>query len=95
MLKHVVLYKLIDNSDEQKKKLKEVFYSMQGKIPQLKALYAGENVIPSQRAFDFALVCEFESIEDLNNYQEHPVHQKVREYIKSVTSVSHSVDFWM
>lgn len=93
MLKHIVLYKLIDNSKQQQQKLKEAFFSMRGNIPQLKALYAGENIIPSDRAFDFALVCEFESKEDLNIYLEHPLHQKVREYVRSVVSASHSVDF--
>lgn len=93
MLKHIVLYKLKDNSDAQKQKLKDTFFSMRGKIPQLKALYAGHNIIESQRAFDFALVCEFDTVEDLDIYLDHPIHQEVRKYVRSVISTSHSVDF--
>lgn len=93
MLKHIVLYKLKDNSEKQKQLLKEKFYSMKGNVPQLRLIEAGGNIIESERAFDFALICDFDSREDLEGYLEHPFHQKVREYVRSVIEKSHSVDF--
>ncbi len=91
MVKHIVLYKLKDKANADQ--LIVWFKSMIGKIDVLKSLTAGKNVIESDRSYDVALVCEFDSIEDLNIYAEHPVHLPVKAYVKTVVTESHSVDF--
>lgn len=91
MVKHIVMYKLKDKScaDEMVAR----FLSMRGKIDVLKSLYAGKDEIKSARAYDVALVCEFDSLEDLEVYACHPVHLPVKEYVHSVIEKAHSVDF--
>lgn len=91
MVKHVVMYKLKNkaNADEMIKR----FLSMRGKIDVLKSLYAGKNEVESARAYDVALICEFDSLEDLQVYADHPVHLPVKEYVHSVIEKAHSVDF--
>ena len=91
MVKHVVMYKLKDkgNADEMIRRFK----SMRGKIEVLRSLYAGKNEVESGRAYDVALICEFDSLADLDVYANHPVHLPVKAYVQSVIEKAHSVDF--
>ncbi|MBE5730329.1 MAG: Dabb family protein [Clostridia bacterium] len=91
MVKHIVMYKLKDRSNADEMIAR--FLSMRGKIDVLRSLHAGKDEIKSARAYDVALVCEFDSLEDLNIYAEHPVHLPVKEYVHSVIAEAHSVDF--
>ena len=91
MVKHVVMYKLIspDDADEMIRR----FLSMRGKIEVLKSLYAGKNEVKSDRSYDVALICEFDSLSDLEIYANHEVHVPVKQYVHSVIERAHSVDF--
>lgn len=91
MVKHVVMYKLKDISDADEMVSK--FLSMRGKIEVLKSLSAGKNQLTSERAYDVALICEFDSLEDLEIYANHPVHAPIKRYVQSVIKEAHSVDF--
>lgn len=93
MIKHVVMYKLKDNSCANKKKLQEKFLSMKGKINVLKSIESGTDFLKIPRSFDVVLICTFETKEDMKIYDAHPVHLPVKEYVKSVVVKSHSVDF--
>ncbi|MDR1939635.1 MAG: Dabb family protein [Clostridiales bacterium] len=93
MITHVVLYKLKDNTAENRQKAVDNFLSMRGKIPALLSVEAGCDFLASERSFDVALVCRFESREKLDEYKEHPVHQPVKKYMHGVVERSHSVDF--
>ncbi|MBI1823740.1 MAG: Dabb family protein [Nitrospirae bacterium] len=93
MITHVVLFKLKDPSPENLQKSKEVLLNMEGKIPQLREIVVGVDLLRSPRSYDLALITKFSSMEDLNAYQEHPFHQKVIAYISLVRESSYSVDF--
>lgn len=53
----------------------------------------GIDVIRSPRSYDLALITKFDSVQALQAYQNHPVHQEVLRYIASVKESSISVDF--
>ncbi|MBR2968071.1 MAG: Dabb family protein [Clostridia bacterium] len=91
MVKHVVMYRLKDKSNADEMIAR--FNSMRGKIDVLRSLCAGKDEIKSARAYDVALICEFDSMEDLEIYASHPVHLPVKEYVHSVIEEAHSVDF--
>lgn len=91
MVKHVVMYRLKDKSNADEMVAR--FNSMRGKIDVLRSLSAGKDEIKSARAYDVALICEFDSLEDLEIYASHPVHLPVKEYVHSVIEEAHSVDF--
>lgn len=91
MVKHVVMYRLKDKSSADEMVAR--FNSMRGKIDVLRSLSAGKDEIKSARAYDVALICEFDSLEDLEIYASHPVHLPVKEYVHSVIEEAHSVDF--
>ncbi len=93
MLTHVVFFKLQERTPEQAQKLREVLLSLNGKIPQIKYMEVGVNVLPSERAFDVALYQHFDSLEAMQAYQVHPEHLEVQKYIRSVMASSASVDY--
>ena len=61
MIKHIVCFKLKDNSDFGKAKAKEVLMSMEGKVPQIKGIQVGCDFLGSSRSFDVILEVLLES----------------------------------
>ena len=74
-------------------KARDILLGMKGKIPQLRHLETGIDVVRSERSYDLALITKFDSLEDLKAYQAHPVHVEVLKYITSVRETSISVDY--
>jgi hypothetical protein len=89
MITHIVFFKLGDSSLENMSKMKNTLLSMNGKIPQLRHLEVGVDVVRSERSYDLALITRFDSLEDLRDYQEHPFH--AGEIIPFVRRMSESV----
>lgn len=93
MVKHIVMYKLKDSTEQNAIELQQKFLSMKGKIAELKDIESGIDALRSDRSFDVVLICKFDSMEDMETYKTHEVHLPVMEYVKSVVEKSHSVDF--
>ena len=93
MIKHIVFFKLEDNSDEHKNKIKLMLESLKGEINELAYLEVGLNFNDSERAFDLSLITDFKTKEDLNAYVVHPKHQVVVKYLQSTNTVSKVVDY--
>ena len=74
MIVHIVLFKLADSTPENSNAVKEMLLSMDGKIPMLRHLEVGTDVIRSERSYDVALYTRFDSLVDLQAYQVHPYH---------------------
>ncbi|EDU36475.1 stress responsive A/B barrel domain protein [Clostridium sporogenes ATCC 15579] len=64
--------------------LKTSLEDLQNKIDVLKLIEVGVNINDSKQAYDVVLYSEFENLEDLNLYQNHPDHLKVGEFINKV-----------
>lgn len=83
MIKHIVMFKLKNAADAVK--AKEMADKLQGVIPSLRKL---EVVINSDKApesnFELALICDFDDIDGLNEYQVHPEHKKFGAYISGI-----------
>ena len=93
MITHVVLFKLKDRSPQSIEKAKDVLLGLKGKIPLLRYIEVGIDLLHSGRSYDLVLITRFDSMEDLQAYQVHPVHLEVAKYINSVKEVSISVDY--
>ncbi len=91
MITHIVLFKFKDTQNI--KKAKDVLDNMKGKIPQLRFLEVGMDILRSERSYDIALITKFDSLSDLLAYQAHPVHVQVSGYITSIKESSIAVDF--
>ena len=74
-------------------KARDVLLGMKGRIPQLRHLEVGTDVLHSERSYDIALVTKFDSLEELETYQKHPVHVEVAKYMTSVRESSVAVDY--
>ncbi len=93
MVKHIVFFQLLDNSLENKKKVKQKLLSLENKIEVLQKIEVGINFCEEDRAYDIALLTDFVNKEDLETYAVHPYHLEIVTYIKNVTSSSKVVDF--
>ena len=98
MIKHIVMFKLKDadgrseyeNAAEAQKRFENV-------IANVKELKKGEVVIHSKEApesnYTISLLCDFESIADLNAYQVHPAHVEFGKFIGTVKTDRACIDY--
>ena len=93
MITHIVFIKLADRNEETTQKIQNALLGMQGQVPQLRHLEVGVDILHSARSYDIALVTKFDSLEDLQDYQNHPVHVKVKEQIVEAAEAVAVVDY--
>lgn len=94
MIKHIVMWKLKDEcKEENAKKIKELLESLDGTIKELKSIEVGININKSDAAMDVVLYSEFNTLEDLEIYQNHPEHVKVGSFVKTVAIERKVCDF--
>ena len=93
MITHIVMFKLKDRSPESVARTAAVLRDMEGKIEVLRHLEVGTDVLHSERSYDIALVTKFDSLDDLQVYQVHPVHKLVIAHMNEVREASVSVDY--
>lgn len=98
MIKHIVMFKLKDaegrteyeNAVEAQKRFEDVIAN----VAQLKK---GEIVINSKDApqdnYTISLLCDFETIDDLNAYQVHPAHVEFGKFIGTVRTARACIDY--
>jgi len=99
MIKHIVCFRLADVAEGKSKAenaqiIKEGLENLINLIPQLRKIEVGINHPATPESnFDIMLYSEFDTIEDLNIYQEHPEHKKVGAYIVKVKTDRVCVDY--
>lgn len=93
MITHVVTFKLVDAGDEHVAHCKSLLDGLLGRVPSLRSMLVGINVVDSPRAHDLALIATFDDLAGLEAYQVHPDHQEVSTYLRHAAEVIVSVDF--
>lgn len=93
MIKHIVFFKLEDNSEAHKELVKDKLMSLKEKISVLKGIEVGCNFSLEERAFDLALITDFETTEDLKAYNVHPAHVEFVNYVKARNTITKVVDY--
>jgi hypothetical protein len=95
-IRHVVMWRLATTDDaervERAATIKAKLESLPPLVPQLQRLEVGVNTLPSGD-FDVVLISDFADEEALQGYQEHPEHESVAAYIRSVVGGRAAVDF--
>ena len=92
MFTHIVFFKL--KNKDKVSEARNVLLSMEGKIPQLKGLEVGADVLHTERSYDLALVTRFASLEDMNDYAVSEYHvNEVLKYLKPMLESSKVVDY--
>lgn len=81
MIKHIVLFKLkaFDSEAEKQAKMNEIKTQLENLlpfIPELKKIHVGLNINSAEK-WDIALETEFNTLEDLSIYANHPKHVEI------------------
>ncbi|APH20129.1 Dabb family protein [Clostridium botulinum] len=98
MIKHIVMWRLKEFA-EGKSKLENAniikinLEDLKHRIDEVKLIEVGVNINNSQQAYDVVLYSEFENLDDLNLYQNHPDHVKVGEFINKVKEDRIVIDY--
>ena len=88
MIKHIVCFKLKDNSPQKKQEAAE------GKVPMIKAIEVGTDFLGSERSYDVILQVTLESREMLDAYQNDEYHcGVVKPYMHAVREASVAIDY--
>jgi len=94
MIKHIVCFKLKDNSYENCLKAKEVLLSMEGNVPLLRGITVGIDFLHSERSYDVILEVLLDSKEALDLYQVDPYHVSVvKKHMHAVREASIAIDY--
>jgi hypothetical protein len=98
MIKHIVMWKLKAsaegaNKEQNAKKMKTELEALKSKIPQVKHLEVGMNIIPSDASYDVALYSEFANEQDLAVYAKHPDHVAAAGFVKKVVESRVVIDY--
>lgn len=78
---------------ENAKKAKAMLENLAGRVPTLLTMEVGIDFLGSERSYDLVLIATFNSREALIEYDGHPEHLLVREFIKSHKLASVAVDY--
>lgn len=96
MIKHIVCFKLKDNSEANCQKTKEILLSMEGKVPMLRGIEVGVDFLHSDRSYDIILQVLLDSPEALEEYQNDPYHcGVVKKHMHAVREASVAVDYYL
>ena len=94
MLHHIVLMKFKpDVSNEDVDRMQTMLDALPDKIIEIQTYEFGQDIVRSERSYDFALVSGFANLEAMQRYQTHPDHQKVVAHIRSICDDIIAVDF--
>ncbi|MFI7707701.1 Dabb family protein [Nonomuraea sp. NPDC049480] len=86
MIRHIVLFTWTeDATDEQKAAVTAELRKLPGVIPQLRSYTVGPDAGINQGNHEYAVVADFDNVEDYLVYRDHPQHQAViAEHIKPI-----------
>src|SRR5437016_896959 len=98
MIRHTVMWKLKDEALGLKKwelmaELKFRLEALAPKIPEIRLLQVGLNLVSADTASDVVLVSDFDDLDALKRYSAHPDHVKVADFVKQIVSERRAVDF--
>lgn len=94
MIKHIVCFKLKDNSEENCKKAQEVLLSMKDNVELLRDIQVGVDFLHSERSCDVVLEVVVDDRAALEAYQNHPYHVNVvKKHMHAVRESSVSADY--
>jgi len=98
VIKHIVMWRLKEEARGNTRSanaelVKEKLEALEGRIPGLLRIEAGLDFSRTDSSADVVLYSELESREALADYQVHPEHEAVKEFIGAVTAERWVVDY--
>ena len=94
MIKHVVCFKLTEDSAKAREKAREVLTGMAGNVPQLRGIEVHVDTLRTPRSFDVMLEVLVDDWAALDAYQKDPYHcSVVKTHMHAVAEKSIAMDF--
>ncbi|MEV8631021.1 Dabb family protein [Streptosporangium sp. NPDC051023] len=95
MFRHVVLFTWAEGAtDEQKAVVATELGKLTGIIPEIRSYTLGADAGVNPGNHEFAVVADFDSVDDYLVYRDHPVHQAViAEHIKPIVATRAAAQF--
>ena len=94
MIKHIVCFKLKDNSPAECEKAKEVLMSMKGNVDLLRDIEVGVDFLHSERSYDIILQVILDDANALDAYQKDEYHcSVVKKHMHAVAESSIAIDY--
>lgn len=100
MVKHIVMWKFKENAEGLTKqqnllKVKNALEALPEKIDFIRSIEVRFNINNNGKNYDAVLMSEFDSLEDVKRYRDHPEHKKISSYVALVREERSCVDFQM
>ena len=92
MIKHIVIWKFKENEEKRMKQFLEGLNSLKAIIPEIKYMETGVNINPNNE-YNAILISEFQDMEDLEKYKNHPEHIKVSNLCKEIRIDRQAIDY--
>ena len=98
MVKHIVMWRFRPEAEGKSKRenmeiVRDSLYSLVPIIPEIKKMDVGFDLSSNDASADLCLITEFESLETLKIYAEHPEHLKVGGYVRKVVETRTVLDY--
>lgn len=93
MVKHIVMFKLKEKTQENLETLTAALEGMKGRIETLRFLEVGRDFKGSERSYDLVLTTHFDDRDGLQTYSAHEVHQPVLALARDLCSATVVVDY--
>ena len=97
MVKHIVMFKLRDEAPEAEKLaamrgFKQAIEALPDQIPVIRRIEVGLNINPGEQ-WHIALYSEFDSLDDVKTYAQHPAHVAAGKLLAGVRESRACVDY--
>lgn len=94
MIRHVVMFKLKPGvSPAQREEWLEMSRRVHAEIDIVRTYSIGVDLLRLPRSYDVAVVADFDSLEDVRAYADHPLHLSAVELSRELSEHIVSVDF--
>ena len=89
MVRHVVMWRFKDaalgkTKSENMTVVRDALYSLVSVIPEIKRMEIGFDIMGTDMSMDLMLLTEFNSVEEMKIYANHPEHLNVSKYVRKV-----------
>jgi hypothetical protein len=98
MIRHVVLWRLKEHAEGRSKMenanmIKAQLEALPDLIPDIRRLEVGADVLKEGSSWDLCLIAEFDDLDALKRYQDHPEHKRVAELVALTRDQRAVVDY--
>lgn len=79
MIRHVVMFRFADTfTDEIRSEWVSGLERIKGNIPGMVSLSHGPDLLSTEHSWDHVIIADFESVEDIEVYNTHPLHEAIK-----------------